>query len=84
MPLQILYFGSFRERLGLPGETLDAPLPGTVSELTAWLAERGDVWRDVFAGSRPVMAAVNEQMVTPDTPLRAGDTVALFPRVTGG
>ena len=84
MPLQILYFGSFRERLGQAGETLDAPLPATVADLMVRLADRGDVWREVFAGSRPVMAAVNEQMVTPDTSVQNGDTLALFPRVTGG
>ena len=34
--------------------------------------------------TKNLRAAVNQQMVGPDTPVKAGDEVAFFPPVTGG
>jgi molybdopterin synthase sulfur carrier subunit len=37
-----------------------------------------------LAPSRSVRIAVNHDLASPETPVRAGDEVALFPPVTGG
>ena len=84
MSLNLLYFARIRERLGLSEERWDAATPATVADLITALAARGETWRETFDGSQPVMVAVNEQMASRETALRDGDTVALFPRVTGG
>ena len=84
MALTVLYFARFREKLALEQETLPPPVPATVAALTALLAARGDVWHDLFACHAGVMVAVNEQMASLASPLQDGDTVALFPPVTGG
>lgn len=84
MALTVLYFARFRERLTRDEETLPW-LPGdTVAALAARLAARGGDWQAVFAGGGLVMAAVNEVVATPGSPLGDGDTVAFFPPVTGG
>lgn len=81
--IRVLYFASLRERLGSDGETLDE-VPATLGELRARLGGRGGVWAEQFAGDRVVLAAVNQEMATPDASLHDGDEVGFFPPVTGG
>lgn len=83
--LNILYFARLKETLGRDAERIDLP-PGVadVAALTDWLRARGGVWSEELAASRPVRAAVNQDMARPDTPIRDGDEVAFFPPVTGG
>ncbi len=81
--VNILYFASFREKFGQAQEQLPAEF-GTVGELLAKLAQRGDEWRETLIEQGRVQIAVNQDMANTDTPLKAGDEVALFPPVTGG
>jgi molybdopterin synthase sulfur carrier subunit len=81
--IRVLYFASLRERLGLADEVIDRQ-PGTVAELRAELARRGDHWREAFAGDATVMVAVNQAMADNDQVLADGDEVGFFPPVTGG
>ena len=81
--IRILYFASLRERLDSSGETLDE-FPATVAALRAQLAARGGVWGEVFAGERPVLTAVNQEMASPEQALQTDDEVGFFPPVTGG
>ena len=81
--IRILYFASLRERLGSAEETLQ-DFPGTVAELRAQLASRGEAWDEVFAEDQRVLAAVNQEMASADRALKAGDEVGFFPPVTGG
>jgi len=56
----------------------------SVAALRAWLATRGGAWATELAPGRAVRIAVNHTVAQPDTPVRAGDEIALFPPVTGG
>ncbi len=83
--IDILYFARLRERLGTGREQI--PLPQgvtTAADLISHLGGRGGVWAEVFAEGETLMIAVNQEMARPDTPVQAGDEVALFPPVTGG
>lgn len=71
-------FGTASERVALPAEV------GTAGALRAWLAARGGVWAIELAPGRAVRVAVNHVLAGPDSAIRAGDEVALFPPVTGG
>lgn len=84
-PVRVLYFAWLRERMGRGEEAL--PVPDGVADvagLVAWLAARDAAGATAFASPALVRAAVNQEFATPDTPVRPGDEVALFPPVTGG
>ena len=83
--IDVVYLARLREAFGSAGERVEPP-PGlaTVRALREWLAARGGVWASELAPGRAVRIAVNHDLAGPDTPIRAGDEVALFPPVTGG
>lgn len=83
--INVVYLARLREAFGVAGERL-APPPGmvTVRALCEWLSARGGAWATELAPGRAVRIAVNHDLAGPDTPIRAGDEVALFPPVTGG
>ncbi len=84
MNVKILYFAALREAVGRSAEELVLPADvGSVGELRAHLAARGEGWQMLAAG-RNVRAAVNQRMVESNTALGMGDEVAFFPPVTGG
>ena len=85
MKVRLLFFASLRERLGKAGEEVDVP-PNvtTVGALREHLRSRGGAWAEVFAPTRAVRAAINQDMVQPAAAIKAGDEVAFFPPVTGG
>lgn len=83
--IKLLYFARLREALGTPGESVELPAGiGDVQGLMAWLAARGGEWQAQFDGCRQIRAALNQELVADDAPLKAGDEVAFFPPVTGG
>ena len=85
MKVRLLFFASLREQLGQSGEELDAPpTVTTVGALREHLRSRGGSWATVFAPTRNVRAAVNQEMVHLAAPIKAGDEIAFFPPVTGG
>ena len=81
--IRILFFASVRDRLGVGEESLE-PTPENLGDLRQQLAARGEPWADVFGPDQQVLAAVNQTMARPDTPLGDGDEVGFFPPVTGG
>lgn len=84
MNLNILYFASLRESLGMAKEALVLPSDvGSVGALRQHLSARGEAWLRLAPGHN-VRAAVNQQMATDEQVLSAGDEVAFFPPVTGG
>ena len=84
MSVKILFFAGLREALGTGSESLALPDGvGSVGALRDLLAARGEPWA-ALATTTNLRAAVNQQMVGLDAPLRPGDEVAFFPPVTGG
>ncbi|PPR10436.1 MAG: Molybdopterin synthase sulfur carrier subunit [Alphaproteobacteria bacterium MarineAlpha11_Bin1] len=83
--MQILYFGWVRSRIGHDTETLQLPANiETVADLIEWLKLRGKGYAYAFEDSGAIRAAVNHEIVPPDTLVRNEDEVALFPPMTGG
>jgi len=84
MTLKLLFFARLREALGVSRESLTLEAPATVAVLLDHLRARGGVWATELAVGRNFRIAVNQEMARLDTPLSAGDEVAVFPPVTGG
>ncbi len=85
MKLRVLYFAALRERIGRAEEAVTAPDGvASVAQLRDWLVQRGEPWRDAFAETRRVRAAVDQTMVDDRHALHEGAEVAFFPPVTGG
>jgi sulfur-carrier protein len=83
--LTLVYLARLREAFGAASERIEPPAGiHTVAALRAWLAARGGAWAAELAPGRAVRIAVNHDLAEADTPVRAGDEVALFPPVTGG
>jgi molybdopterin synthase sulfur carrier subunit len=83
--IDILYFARLRESLGLAREQLDfSDNLGSIADLLAHLRTRGEPWSTTLGEGESVLAAVNQQIARPDTPIKDGDEVAIFPPVTGG
>jgi len=85
MKIQLKFFASVREALGVSDEQADVP-DGvtTVGDVRAWLRLRGDAWAETLAEGRALRMACNHEMTDPDTRLTDGCEVAFFPPVTGG
>jgi sulfur-carrier protein len=83
--VRLVYLARLRDALGTTGESVDLPREvSTVRALLDWLARRGGAWTLELAPGRGVRIAVNHDIAQADTPVRAGDEIALFPPVTGG
>jgi molybdopterin synthase sulfur carrier subunit len=83
--IRLVYLARLRDALGTSVESVDLPRDvSTVRGLLAWLAQRGGAWTQELAPGRAVRIAVNHDIARDDTPIRAGDEIALFPPVTGG
>ena len=83
MKVQIKYFASIREALGVSNESLDTDA-ATVAALRDALITRGGAAAEVLARSRHVRMALNQTLVDESAALSAGCEVAFFPPVTGG
>lgn len=85
MAIEILYFASLRERLGVDHETV--VLPAGVNDLTGLVGElraRGGVWAEVLGDTRSVLMAINQEMAQASDAIADGDEIGFFPPVTGG
>lgn len=83
MKIELRYFASIREDLGLAAETLETSAE-TAAQLLVELRQRGGVYAQALAVGRPVRVAINQVMARADSPLCEGAEVGLFPPVTGG
>ncbi len=74
--IQVKFFASLRERLGLSEQTLATDNLHTVA----------DVWSAVADFEMPanLLVAINHDYVGRDHAVQDGDEVAFFPPVTGG
>ena len=83
--VRLVYLARLRDALGKGTESVDLPSNVvTVTALLEWLSRRGGAWTRELAPGRALRVAVNHDLAGPDTPVRPGDEVALFPPVTGG
>ena len=83
--LTLVYLARLREAFGVATECVEPPTEiRTVAALRTWLAARGGAWATELAPARAVRIAVNHDLAQPDTPVRPGDEIAVFPPVTGG
>ena len=83
--ITVLYFAWVREQIGTDAETL--ALPDGVAAFGALMAHlNGLSARHAAALAAPggLRGAVNQIFARPETPVRDGDEVAIFPPVTGG
>jgi len=81
--VNILYFASFREVLGQANEQLPAQY-STVDALIGELAQRGENWKMALLDNQNLQIAVNHDVASRSTEIKAGDEIAFFPPVTGG
>lgn len=85
MKIQLRFFASLREGLGIAEESITAPEPvKTIADLRVYLIERGNPWSEVLASNKVIRCALNQEMVKESTLLLEGAEVAFFPPVTGG
>jgi molybdopterin synthase sulfur carrier subunit len=84
MAVTVLYFASLREAVGLSREELPVEPGATIGAIVEALRARGAGWADALAPGKTWRVAVNQQMASPSTAVKAGDEVAFFPPVTGG
>jgi sulfur-carrier protein len=85
MKLQLRYFASIRESLGLEQEAIELAISvRTIDDLRAHLRLRGGIWSEVLGEGKVLRCALNHQMVNASTELIDGAEVAFFPPVTGG
>ena len=84
MTVRVLFFAGLREALGTGAESVALPDGvATVGALRDHLSSRGEPWT-ALASTKNLRAAVNQRMLGPEAPVKAGDEVAFFPPVTGG
>jgi len=85
MKLELRFFASLREGLGLSSESIAIPSEvKTIADLRRHLIQRGNPWAEVLASSKVIRCALNQEMVSDSTSLVEGAEIAFFPPVTGG
>ena len=82
--VKVLLFASLRETLGTSQEFVPLPAPANVGTLLAQLRARGEPWSQALAAGKRWRVAVNQDIATLETGIKADDEVAIFPPVTGG
>jgi len=72
----VRYFASVRQLVGRPEQRVDLRDGETAI----------DLWNRLTGAPMPAntLVAINQEYQRPDTPVRSGDEVAVFPPVTGG
>lgn len=93
--MQILYFASVREVIGVDSELRDFP-PGviTVADALDWLSAHNvsgssgigssDIYASAFGDRSKLRFALDQKMVKMDARLLGAAELAIFPPVTGG
>jgi molybdopterin synthase sulfur carrier subunit len=85
MKIQLKFFASVREALGVAHESVEVPDGiATVGDVRDWLRARGGVWAETLAEGRALRMACNHVMTDAGTRITDGCEVAFFPPVTGG
>jgi molybdopterin synthase catalytic subunit len=81
MELEIKLFATLKDRAGQNSILIDMPAPATVQSLLSAIA----IAYPALQPSLPTtLVSVNKTFAFPDTEIKAGDELALFPPVSGG
>ncbi len=83
MMIDILYFASIKERMGISGESVLIEKDITAEDLINLLSDKGEPWQAVLSDNK-LLVAINQEMASLEDNISAGDEVAFFPPVTGG
>lgn len=81
MEVKVKLFATLRQEAGWGDKQVELPAQSTVADLVDYLVAHQST---LSWGDRSIYAAVNQEYVQSDRELQAGDTVALFPPVSGG
>lgn len=85
MKIELRYFASLREALGVAAESLELPpTVECVGQVRLLLQARGGMWQIALGTQRALRTACNHQMCDDKMPLSEGCEIAFFPPVTGG
>lgn len=83
--MQLVYFASLREKIGIGEETLAKPdTVQTVDDLIMYLRQQGPNYKTALENTDLIRVAVNHVHVKHDMLLSDHDEIAFFPPVTGG
>lgn len=80
--LEIVFFGSLREKVGCDKTRLELDQPASVQKVVETLLAQSDNFQPLHTGR--TLCAVNQEMAGFGTMVGSGDELALFPPVTGG
>jgi sulfur-carrier protein len=83
MKVNLRYFASLRETLGLGSESLETSAT-TLGGLRDELIAKGGAYAEALGRDRVVRAAVNQTMSDEGAALSEGAEIGFFPPVTGG
>ena len=81
--IEVLYFAWLRERIGVPRETIDSQA-ATVADLIAELRTKNPRYALAFSDLSALRAAVDQELVEFNAPLKDAKEIAFFPPMTGG
>jgi molybdopterin synthase sulfur carrier subunit len=85
MHIELRFFASVREAVGLASERIALPAGvTTVGAVREHLIARGEAWAAALGHERALRMAFNHVMCGPETEVSEGGEVAFFPPVTGG
>ncbi len=85
MNINILYFASVRERLGIDSERVSVGGEGPcISDVIAILRKRGGIWANLFASDRNIRYALDQEFAQLSAKLKPNSELAVFPPITGG
>ena len=83
--MKLVYFASVREAIGLSSEDRDIPCDArTVGDFVIWLRGQSQEHAVALDDLSRLRFALDQNMVTADALLGAGEELAIFPPVTGG
>jgi molybdopterin synthase sulfur carrier subunit len=83
--VKLSYFAWVRERIGKAEEEIELPRHvATISDLVAWLKERGEEYAHAFEHGDVVRAAIDRRHVRPEASIEGAHEIAFFPPMTGG
>ncbi len=81
--MEVLYFAWVRERIGLPGETVETDAK-TVADLVEELRAREARYAAAFEDLSALRVALDQELTDFDASLDGVREVAFFPPMTGG